>query len=491
MLQGNQNPTFVHAPAGDESDASDAIEIAAAYGLVADEWQETVLRTWMRRDAVGRWAAGRWGLAVPRQNGKNAVVEILELHALTVLGLKILHTAHEVKTARKAFLRLASFFENEREYPDLYNASKSVRKANGQEAIELHSLGCTVSGPNRCSCRGGASIEFIARSKNSGRGFTVDMLVCDESQEFPEEAQAALLPTISAAPSGDPVQVIIGTPPGPKNEGDVFARMHAVGHEGIDPRLAWIDWAVSGEVDTSDRSLWEAGNPSLGGRLLESTIEDEFNSFSREMFARERLGMWASENELSVIPSSDWDACMVDSAPVGDITAIGIDMNPERTTVAISVAIRTDAGVHVELARIEAPESSIELVNWIATRAKRRVPVVMDAYSPARSLEPGLKQKKVKTFALSGNELMQACGGFYDAVILDGSVTHIGQDQLTDSIMGAKRHAIGDAGGWKWSRKRLDSDLPPIMAVTCAWFGAEKFARIVPTNNQKGRVLIG
>ena len=476
MLKGTQTPTFVHAPDGDESDALDAIEVAAAYGLVADEWQEHVLRTWMRRDAQGRWAAGRWGIAVPRQNGKNAVVEILELYALTILGLRILHTAHEVKTARKAFLRLASFFENEREYPDLAGMVKSIRKANGQEAIFLTN---------------GASVEFIARSKNSGRGFTVDMLVCDEAQEYPEEAQAALLPTISAAPSGDPVQVILGTPPGPKDNGDVFARMHAVAHERIDPRLSWAEWAATGEVDTSDRQGWATTNPSVGGRLLESTIEDEFASFSREMFARERMGMWSSDRELSVIPQRDWDDCLVGSAPDGEITAIGLDMNPERTSVVVAVALKTEAGTHVELARVDEPDSTIELVNWVSQRAKRRVPVVMDSYSPARSLEPGLKQKKARTFALSGNELMQACGGFYDAVTQDRTVSHIGQEQLDASLAGAKRQSIGDAGGWKWSRKNLDSDLVPLMAVTCAWFGAEKFAKPPRSSIQKGRVLLG
>ena len=476
MLQGAQAPSFVHAPSGDATDAEDAIEIAAAYGLVADEWQERVLKAWMQRDEHGRWSAGRWGVAVPRQNGKNAVVEILELYALTILGLRVLHTAHEVKTARKAFLRLASFFENDREHPDLAGMVKSIRKANGQEAIFLTN---------------GGSVEFIARSKNSGRGFTVDMLVCDEAQEYPEEAQAALLPTISAAPSGDPVQVILGTPPGPRDNGEVFSRMHALAHEEIDPRMAWVEWAAVGEIDTADRALWERNNPSLGGRLLESTLEDEFASFSRELFARERLGMWSSDKDLSVIPQADWDACLVGDAPDGQITAIGLDMDPERTAVVIAVAVKTEAGTHVELARIDEPDSTVELVNWVSQRARRRIPVVMDAYSPARSLEPGLKQKKCRTFALSGNELMQACGGFYDAVTQDGNVTHIGQEQLDSSLAGAKRQSIGDAGGWKWSRKELESDLVPIMAVTCAWFGAQKFAKPVRSNNQKGRVLLG
>lgn len=472
MLAGLQEPTFSWGPDGDTTHAEGAIEVATLLGLTPDPWQEHVLRTWMRTDASGRWAAGRWAVTVPRQNGKNALVEIIELYCASILGLRILHTAHETKTATKAFNRVLSFFESRH----MEDRVKSVYRGRGEQAVRLHN---------------GGSIEFIARTKNSGRGFTVDMLVFDEAQEFDEDAQAALLPTISAAPSGDPVQVILGTPPGETGHGEVFQRMHALAHEQIDPRLAWCEWAVTGDVDTADRELWAMTNPAMGGRLLESTIEDEFGSFSREYFARERLGMWSSDKQLSVIPEQDWLECLVSEAPDERISAIGLDMNPERTTVAIAVAVKTEAGTHVELARIEEPDSTIELVNWISQRVRRRVPVVMDAYSPARSLEPGLKQKKARAFALSGNELMQACGGFYDAVIQDKTVTHIGQEQLDASLAGAKRHAIGDAGGWKWSRKELESDLTPIMAVTCAWFGAEKFAKPVRSNTQKGRVLLG
>lgn len=472
MLEGVQEPTFSWGPDGDTEHAERAIEVATLLGLTPDPWQETVLRTWMRVDDSGRWAAGRWAVAVPRQNGKNALVEILEIYCAAFLGLKILHTAHEVKTTVKAFNRVVSFFET----ADMESRVKSTTHGRGEQAIILNN---------------GGSIEFIARTKNSGRGFTVDMLVFDEAQEFTEDAQAALLPTISAAPSGDPVQVILGTPPSESVNGEVLQRVHALAHEQIDPRLAWCEWAVTGDIDVSDRELWAATNPALGRRLLEPTVEDEFGSFSREYFARERLGMWASDSELSVIPQADWDQCLIGEAPDAQITAIGLDMNPERTAMVIAVAVKTEAGTHVELARVDEPDSTVELVNWISQRARRRIPVVVDAYSPARSLEPGLKQKKARTFALSGNELMQACGGFHDAVVNDKTVTHIGQEQLTASLMSAKRHAIGDAGGWKWSRKRLDSDLTPLMAVTCAWFGAEKFAKPVRSNNQKGRVLLG
>jgi hypothetical protein len=484
---GCQTPTVATGPEGTTLDADDAIELSSAYGLTPDEWQENVLRTWMVRRPNGKWAAGRWGLAVPRQNGKNGVLEIVELYFMVGLGLKILHTAHEVKTARKAFVRIVSFFENERKYPELAALVKEIRRTNGQEAILLHTSECP--GGDHCDCKGGGSVEFIARSKNSGRGFTVDVLVCDESQEYDEDSQAALLPTISSGPSGDPLQILLGTPPAENMKGDVFTRMRDAGVRGDDARLAWCEWSISGDVDVSDKTLWALVNPSLGIRLNLTTIEDEFAAMGAaenpDMFARERLGMWATADQLAVIPGTVWAARAVDGAPEGfEISALGLDMNPERTVVNVAVAVRTDDGkTHVELASLGIDEvaKTEALVAWIQKRARRRIPVVMDAFSPARALEPMLKEKKVKVYAMSGGELMQACGGFYDAVVKDRSLTHFDQLPLNTSLLGAKKKTIGDAGGWKWSRKDFEDDLTPLMAATCAHFGAVKFGKVRPT----------
>src|SRR5690606_18531865 len=108
---------------------------------------------------------------------------------------------------RKAFKRLLSFFENERESPELFAMVAEIRRTNGQEAIILTN---------------GASIEFIARTRSSGRGFTVDDLVLDEAQDLTDEQLEALLPTLSSAPSGDPQQLYLGTPPPPRSPGTVW-----------------------------------------------------------------------------------------------------------------------------------------------------------------------------------------------------------------------------------------------------------------------------
>ena len=82
---GSQEPRFCNAPRGAMRHADDAAFLAAGYGLEPDDWQRLTLRAWLSETA-GKWSSGRCGLAVPRQNGKNAVLEMVELYKMVVLG---------------------------------------------------------------------------------------------------------------------------------------------------------------------------------------------------------------------------------------------------------------------------------------------------------------------------------------------------------------------------------------------------------------------
>src|SRR5699024_1698777 len=153
-------------------------------------------------------------------------------------------------------------FENERKYPELAELVKEIRRTNGQEAIVLTN---------------GASIEFVARSRGSGRGYTVDDLFCDEAQEMTDEQLEALLPTIAAAPSGDPQIIFLGTPPGPNSPGEVFARVRADAVSGKSQRLAWDEWSIPDDLSVADAmENWREHafetNPALGMRLAIATI---------------------------------------------------------------------------------------------------------------------------------------------------------------------------------------------------------------------------
>lgn len=174
--RGVQEPSFALVPKHAQSEGGEACALAAGYDMKPDKWQRIVLEGWLATDSKLQWAASDCGCAVPRQNGKNAILEFTELYLAAILGMKILHTAHEVKTCRKHFLRMKYYFENARKFPELAELVTYIRATNGQEAIVL---------------KNGGSIEFIARSKSSGRGFTVDVLVCDEAQELTDEQMEA------------------------------------------------------------------------------------------------------------------------------------------------------------------------------------------------------------------------------------------------------------------------------------------------------------
>ena len=463
-LLGVQEPRVLHYPKAAWSDADDCADLASAYGLVPDEWQRNVLEAWMGRKSNGRWAAGRWGLAVPRQNGKNAILEMVELFFMAVLGLKILHTAHEVKTARKAFLRIASFFENERKYPELAEIVEYIRRTNGQEAIQLTN---------------GGSIEFIARSKGSGRGFTVDVLVCDEAQEYDDDAQAALLPTISSAPSGDPLQILLGTPPAPGMNGDVFTRTRSAGVEGKDRRLAWVEWSAPSGVKPGLRAEWANTNPSLGVRLNASTVADEFAAMSQEMFIRERLGRWDEGNVgAKAVDGSSWDSLVVGPDGVSDgRRVIGIRFTPDGSTVAVAGAVKPDdESVPFFVEPIEqrsTAEGTQWLVDLLVERHEDLAQIVIDGKSGVGYLVNALRAEgvSVKTILTPSVGDATAAYSMMDAAIKNGSVLHSGVQDLDDQVKTALRRKIGNDGGFGWESADGGS-VALFEAVTLAHWGA-------------------
>lgn len=496
MLTGSQVARFNTAPSPrgcSMEHAENALEFAEGYNYIADPWQAEVVRAWLRTDSTG-WVSSTWGLSVPRQNGKNGALEIVELYLMVALNLKILHTSHLLGSARKAFKRLMHFFgtkvnDPHAKFPELNALVKEIRKTNGQEAIELY---------------GGGLIELGARTGGAGRGSSFDVLVVDEAQEYEEDEQEALEPTTSAAPSGDPITIYMGTPPKDLSErGEPFVRVRNAAVTGADKRSAWVEHSASGDVDkmteaelrvfTADRKNWADSNPALGGRIKVRTVETEFHKFSPRSFARERLNMWPTPSEAGkkAFTPEKWDDLAIeDPDPDWPIAAFGVDMNPERTKVSIGVSTFGEGDdIHLEMAA-DAPfdeAGTTALVEWLWERAKRRVPIVIDAYSPARDLlEAPLKRKKMKVFILSTNEYTQACALLHEAVEKHPSITHFGQEHLDASAKDAVKDPIKNRpGSFKWNRASLESDLAPLVAVTCAFFGAKKFARRISKSAEK------
>lgn len=196
----NHPPRVRHCPPRSGTEGTRVATIAQRCGLVLDPWQGDVLNDALSTDATtGLWATPRVGVSVPRQNGKGAIIEALELAFL--LGAfpeakLLIHSAHEFKTAQNGFQRLLSYFDS---VPVLSKARDEGRVKIGTAAAREF---VTIDG---------RTVKFLARSKGSGRGFSADILVLDEAQELSEDVWAAILPTISARPN--PQLWLFGTPP--------------------------------------------------------------------------------------------------------------------------------------------------------------------------------------------------------------------------------------------------------------------------------------
>lgn len=421
--------------------------------MVPDPWEQDVLDHWLAQvDNLGmaRPASTICALSVPRQNGKNAVIEMFELYCLTVLGAHILHTAHEVKTARKSFLRLCSFFENRERYPELAAMVLQIRRTNGQEAILLVN---------------GASIEFSARTRGAARGFAdIQIVIFDEAQELTSEQSEALISTLAASHTvgGWRQMVYTGTPTPPTSPGDVFERTRNNVLAGNAGDTCWFEWSIESpdKVDISDPEIWARCNPAMGIWLTEEFTAAELSSLTPEGFARERLGWWAERSAQALFARTEWARCQVGPDGVPDQEeaklSLGVKFDPSSTLVSLAAcALPEDGNPHVELLACESLGSGTAwLAEFIMERADRYASVVVDGRSLAGAFCESLSGKvprRMLHLARTG-EVVNAAGTFVDRV-RQGTLTWLndgdgGQDRLCESVLGAVRRPIGTQGAF-------------------------------------------
>lgn len=501
-------PPRLHVAAGavDFSYGDLAADLAADYSLTLDDWQQLILDDWLAENG-GRWAHLTCGLSVPRQNGKNADLEVRELFGTVGHHEKFLHTAHQVKTAQKHFRRLKHFFGKQKDdpdarFPELNALVAELRNVNGQEAVILYDT-CQRCSRRRPMCKcgnrrwrhddwiDGGTIELVARSQGSGRGFTVDVIVCDEAQDMSDEDQEALLSTSSASPLKNPQWIYTGTPPGPKAAGEVFTRIRTEIIAGA-KRACWHEWSAEPEDDLDDPVTWRKANPGYPHRVLREVVEGERSSLSEDGFARERGGMWAAASTVRVIDEATWkQAADVNSMAI-DRLALAVDVAPDRSVASVGFAgLRPDGTWHAELD--EHRTGTAWIVPWVKARLDRNPgirAVVLDAISPAASLEDDFLAAKIKVTKTEARDMASACGQFYDG-ISELWLHHTDQPQVNVALSVARKRPMLSGEAWGWNRKTATSDITPLVAATLALWGAQSAKVKKPRRGGAGGRTVG
>ncbi|WGW12740.1 hypothetical protein LWF01_02915 [Saxibacter everestensis] len=471
--------------------ADDAVDLAAVAGLVLDPWQEYVLRGALGERKDGKWSAFRTCLVVPRQNGKNAILEARELAGSLLFGEElIVHTAHQYRTAHKSMLALMKRIKQVpalAEYVVGYDGpGQSIRDIDGFKTGNNPGIYLT----------NGNSIEYATRSGDAGRGFTGNLVVLDEAYAVKSGEIGALLPTLSSTSMQGNPQVWFTSSAG-KIGSDYLATLRDQGRAGLSERLAYFEWSADEDATIGDVDAWYEANPALGYRISEEYVQDELDSLmdvagGEDEFKRERLGIWEKLGGEPLFPR--WHDCrdgdlheLLKSGGTADqgLTdiAFAVDVPPDRSTASIGVAgFRADGSLYMEL--VDRGDGTA----WVAPRlreildARGRVPVFLVGDSAAAALDRDFRKHRVRVLSVNNRVYGQACAELFD-LIDAGHVAHAGQTELDDAVEAAKKSMMSDTL-WRLARKNPVTDISPLVAVTLAVHGAQKRR---PTEQKKKR----
>jgi hypothetical protein len=467
---GSQEPRIKIEPVRVSTDGYDAYDLTAAYAFRMDPWQKDVVCCWLGRDDNGEYNVTSAGLSCPRQNGKNGCLEAREFFGLTINGEKIIHTAHQVRTAKRSFNRLARYFEDPK-HPEIMALVKRIRRTNGEEGIELLN---------------GGIIEFSARSRQAARGVDgVSLIVFDEAQELTDDQIEAMMPTLSASATGTRQIIYTGTPPYPGCPGTIFRRRRKICLTDPGSHDSWHEWSVEAdsidEIPVEDRTLWYMTNPALGRRQTEEFTETELRTLDKAGFARERLGWWMPEakvEEDKALDKEKWEACRSsDRKPEGK-TAYGVKFSFDGSMVCLCGAvIPKDGKPRISLIATRPTVMGIQwLADWLSTRNKKASCVVIDGRNGVDVLIDkisGSWTAKGSVVKASTGVVIGSVGMLTDSVNEEGLTWYTEQEALNDSAVNSVKRKIGQ--GWGFGGDNYIS--LPIEAAALALWGAKKSRR--------------
>ena len=451
---GRQTPTFGVVVPYRKSFGTEAVTLYESTGRKARKWQTLLLKDIMAVTPGGLWKHTKFGLAVPRQNGKNEVVVMRELWGLQH-GEHIIHTAHRTDTAHKAWERLLDRVL----LADLEIVSQF--KARGKEHIEVAN---------------GGKVEFRTRTSSGGLGESFDLLVYDEAQELQDDQDAALKYTIAA--SANPQIIYLGTPPTTNSAGVVFKNLRDQIRAGTAVDCGWAEWSVDTQRDPWDKESWYDANPSLGQGLSERTITGEIGADVLD-FNIQRLGYWVTFNIKSAFTQAEWERMKCETAPeLKGRAFIGIKYNKQADSVSLSIAVKTvDGRTFVETVdRRPTRDGNAWIVDFcrkIAGHAKR---IVVDGSSGQQLLADELHDAKVQKPYLPTVKDVIAANALWESSIFGEKLAHMNQPALAQVVENCDRRPIGTNGGFGYKSILEEADISLMDSAILAVWAADRFA---------------
>lgn len=434
--------------------------VCAEVGIPLDHWQRSLTSAASGKSADGSYAAESIVVSIPRQAGKTHWARAYVFaQCIKHSGTVVAWTAHHTKVAAESFNSLKTLALTEKMAPHI----DKVAGARGSEEIAF---------------RNGSRILMAAREKAGIRGFAkVRILVLDEAQILTEAAMSDMVPTLNQA--WNPQTIMLGTPPRPKDPGEVFTSRRTDAIEADDDgepadSALYLEFAADDDAETDDREQWRQANPSFPEFTPVKAMLRMRRELSEDNFRREALGIWDDKSVAEVIAQADWSDIADPESEISGPISIGVDVSPDRRSACVALAGETTDGRWLVAMR----EHKTGTVDWVVPfvesfKARNTVrAVAIEKASAAAALMDEMEKRRIRVTAAQAHDMAGACGLLYDGVHA-GWLTHPGQPQLAYALSMARKRPLLNGGAWGWNKKTADSDITPVVAVTLALWGAK------------------
>lgn len=432
---GRQEPTASRVLPYEKTLGQEAIDLYEHGGKESYPWQQLQIFDMMAVNNEGLWIHTRYGLEVPRRNGKNEVVVMRELSCLK-RGLLGLHTAHRTDTSHKAWERLKKSAE------DAGMAITSTYRAYGKEHIEIE---------------GGGRVEFRTRTSTGGLGAGYDLLIVDEAQEYQDSHESALKYTVTD--SANPQTIFCGTPPTAVSSGTVFVKYRGATLAGENANAGWAEWSVEDLTDPRDRNAWYETNPSLGYHLKERAILDEIGDDDLD-FNIQRLGFWTKQNLKSAISEAEWMQLKAPKMPkLKGKLFVGIKYSRTGDNVCMSIAAKTEDD-QILLEAIDCRPTRAG-TTWIIDFLKKADvrKVAVDGANGQNLLAGDMKEAGLKVPIMPTVKEVIVINAAFEQGIYEETICHMGQPSLVQAVGNCEKRAIGSNGGFGYKSLKEDIEI--------------------------------
>lgn len=431
--------------------------------FLLDDWQKWIIRhalerypeDWPDKEVAGCLRYRQLVISMGRQNGKSILGAIFGVYGLLFheYAPSVVGVAYSAQTARVVYDRVSYTLQNVKQFDKVTKVTKT------QGIKRLDKPGNYIIKPN---------------SDKAIQGFPITLCIYDEVHITSEKLWDAATEGTKTKKNG----LVLGITTAGDDNSALLKRHYVTGQKAIDTpedptlqRFGFFCWEAPEGSDIDDDEAIMAANPAVAcGRVSLSVVKSNAANYPYSDQQRYVLNRFVAAQDV-------W----IDINAFKKVIGAGLPKEAKRT---LPITYGIDASAHMEYVTITAnalhegkiksrivaslknqnKESLLEACLILSKTGQVRW--VLDNYQ-LKWLSDELKSRGIITFALSTNEVNEACNTFYGLIVRQ-EVEIADRATLNMQVPRAVRKNYGDQ--WRISRQHSSIEIDALMATLFGTF---------------------